>query len=443
MCTFACDDDDTESTESGTGTEDAGAAGSGAGKGGSSSAGKGGSASAGKGGSSSAGKGGSASAGQGGSGTAGEGDGDSDAGTAPEGPADYAVNENWLCRPGYNKYCDVDLDTTIVNADGTLETEKFAANADAPIDCFYVYPTVSLDATPNSDLEPGDEEASVVRAQFARFASQCRLFAPVYRQVTLTALRANIAGSTSGPAPDRNIGYEDVKAAFHHYLENDNDGRGFVLIGHSQGSGVLTRLIKDELDGDEAESRFITALITGSNVLVPKDADVGGTYKNVPICKSADQLGCVITYASFRANTPPSDTTMFSTSSDPNLVAACTNPAALGGGSAELHSYLSAAGAGTSSAPMTDWATGKTVETPFVSVPGLITGECKEGKTGSYFAITINADADDPRTDDIVGDVVTNGEVQADWGLHLIDVHLVIGNLIDVVKAKADAYAKR
>ena len=110
---------------------------------------------------------------------------------APGGTAaDYANADNWLCRPGRNDACTMDLDTTIVAADGTMTPEPFMPNADPPIDCFYVYPTVSLDATPNSDLVPGPEEQAVVGAQLARVGSQCRQFAPMYPQVSLSALKA-------------------------------------------------------------------------------------------------------------------------------------------------------------------------------------------------------------------------------------------------------------
>ena len=80
------------------------------------------------------------------------------------------------------------------------------------------------------------------------------------------------------------------------------------------------------------------------------------------------------------------------------------------------------------------------VGTPFVSVPGMLSAECTEAATGSYLAITVHGDPSDPRVDDIVGDVVTGGAVQANWGLHLIDAHLAMGNLVDLVASKAAAY---
>ena len=82
--------------------------------------------------------------------------------TAPPKPINYGDSRSWLCRPGQTgSACDVDHTTTVVAADGKLTRETWAANPKAPIDCFYVYPTVSTDATPNSDMVAGPEELNV------------------------------------------------------------------------------------------------------------------------------------------------------------------------------------------------------------------------------------------------------------------------------------------
>jgi hypothetical protein len=357
-------------------------------------------------------------------------------------PNDYSKPDTWLCRPGGKDSCSTDLSTTVVAANGKMKKESFKAARNAPIDCFYVYPTVSLDQTGNSDMTAGPEEHNVIAQQFARFASVCRVYAPLYRQVTLTALRAVIAGRT---VPiDRMLAYNDVLDAWNYYLKNDNAGRGVVLVGHSQGSGVLTQLIRNEIDGKAVQEKIISALLLGTNLPVEKGKDVGA-FQHIPLCKSASQIGCAVAYASFRDNIPPPANSRFGKAQGENMAAACVNPAALGGGSGELHAYLSNRSfiASSAAAPK-PWVTPeKKVTTPFVSVPGLLTAECKSDDSGTYLAVHVNADPGDPRTDDIVGDVMVNNQVQKDWGLHLIDANLAMGNLVELVRAQTKAYLKK
>jgi hypothetical protein len=361
---------------------------------------------------------------------------------APAAKNDYSNPDTWLCRPGRHDACAIDLATTIISADGKLNHEGWAADLKAPIDCFYVYPTVSNAPTGNSGMVPQPEEKAVIAAQFARFASQCRPYAPMYRQITLTALRAFIAGK---PIPaDRALAYEDVLDAWNYYLEHDNKGRGVVLIGHSQGSGVLTQLIKNEIDGKPVQARIVSAILMGTSLPVPKGKDVGGAFQHIPLCHSATQAGCVITYASFRATAPPPANTRFGKVPDEGMMSGCTNPAALGGGSGALHAYMGTHGsrvvAGAENEPSPWTNPPQQIETAYVSVPGMLTAECVNDEHGSYLAIGVHSDPVNHRANDIVGDVVVNGQVQKDWGLHLIDVNLAIGNLVDIVHQETKTY---
>src|SRR5215831_1674598 len=254
-------------------------------------------------------------------------------------PNDYSDPKSWLCRPAGHDACDVDLTTTVIAADGKLSRETWKADPNAPIDCFYVYPTVSTDPTPNSDMTADAAELNVIRQQFARFASKCRPYAPIYRQVTLAGLRARLAGGTGTLA--EGIQYDDVRDAWNYYLEHDNKSRGFVLVGHSQGSFILDELIRKEIDGKSVQSRMVSAILLGATLSVPQGKDIGGSFQHVPLCRSASQTGCVITYSSFRSTVPPPANTRFGKVTNPDLIAACTNPARLMGGSAALRSYLS------------------------------------------------------------------------------------------------------
>ncbi|MCP5432819.1 MAG: DUF3089 domain-containing protein [Alphaproteobacteria bacterium] len=359
-------------------------------------------------------------------------------------PADYAKSENWLCWPGRQDACSADQTTGIVSADGNVKVVPFVPAEDPEIDCFYVYPTVSLDPTPNSDLVAGPEEKSVAAHQFARFGSVCRTFAPLYRQVTLTALRAFMEGKTADV--DRTLGYNDVLAAWNHYLATENNGRRVVLIGHSQGSGVLKALIQQEIDGKPDQAKILLAMLIGANMAVPRGALVGGDFKSMPLCSKTGETGCIVTYVSFRAEAPPPANTRFGRVPGEGMVAGCTNPAALEGGSAPLDAYLStgigpdASNPNGATTPVA-WSSTTAVTTPFVRVPLLLEGECVSDDAGSYLAVTVNGNPKDPRTDEIRGDVISQGAVLPDWGLHLIDVHLGMGNLIDLVEKATAASA--
>ena len=371
---------------------------------------------------------------------------------APEPPRnDYSKPEAWLCWPGKaGDACSVDLTTTVIKADGSTTTETFKADPKAPVDCFYVYPTVSLDKGVISDMTAGPEELNVVRSQLARLGAKCRIYAPLYRQFTLTALRAAMTApppGAPGAAARPNTPYADVLDAWTYYLQHENKGRGVVLVGHSQGSGVLTQLIANEIDGKPVQKQLISAILMGTALPVEKGKDTG-LFKSIPLCKSASQTGCVIAYASFRDTVPPPANSRFGRPRDPNspMEAACTNPANLGGGSGELHAYLSNGRQIAEAGPQkVEWVKGKpNPETPFVSAPGLLTAQCVSKNGFNYLEVHVKGDPADPRTDDIPGDVVANGQVSADWGLHLIDANLAMGNLVDIVGQESKAYlAKR
>jgi hypothetical protein len=363
---------------------------------------------------------------------------------SPSPAPDYRQDAAWLCRPGRSDACTANQDATVIAADGTRSTETFVADKHPKFDCFYVYPTVSLDPTPNSDMNVGPDETTVAAFQAARFTRHCRVFAPMYRQVTLSALQALLQGKAV--QADRAMAYADVKAAWDDYLKRDNHGRGVVLIGHSQGSGIIKALLAQAIEGTPAAKRLISAMIPGTNVAVPAGQVVGGDLKSTPLCQSADQTGCVVAYVTFRADAPPPANSRFGTVPQPGMVAGCVNPAALmadgtAGGTVVTDAYLGARGAGLASLPMGAWTRDAApVATPFVKVPGLISAACTETGPFHYLAVTVNADPADPRTDTIVGDVVVGGVTLKDWGLHLLDMPVEMGNLVELSDREARAW---
>jgi hypothetical protein len=362
--------------------------------------------------------------------------------------ADFSNASLWLCRPDLaDNKCKINLDATVINANGSTSVEKYKAADNPAIDCFFVYPTVSLDPGWASDWTADKMEIDDIKLQFARFGATCRQFAPIYRQTTLTALR--VASGGPQPAGERLPqgvgGYNDVLDAWNWYMANENKGRGVVLIGHSQGAGVLARLIAAEIEGKPAQKQFISAIILGSAVMVPEGQDVGGTYKTIPLCRAEDQTGCVISYATFRDSNPPPASSRFGRSNG-GMVAACNNPANLKSGQGKPDSYFLSKGFlnGSGGATQPAWATPEPkVDTPFVKTPGLISTSCVRKGDFSYLEMHVDADAKDKRTDNVGGEVMRATGPDLNWGLHLIDVDVSMGDLVRIVRKQAAAWAKK
>ncbi len=359
--------------------------------------------------------------------------------------ADFANPSLWLCRPDLaNDKCRINLDATIIGKDGKGTVEKYVAAADPKVDCFFVYPTVSNDKTWSSDWTVDNMEIDDIKLQFARFGAVCRQFAPIYRQTTLTALRI----ASGGPQPigerlPQGVGgYNDVLDAWNWYMANENKGRGVILIGHSQGAGVLSRLIAQEIEGKPAQKQFVSAMLLGSSVMVPPGKDVGGTLKSIPLCRAESQTGCVINYVTFRNTLPPPDTARFGKANGGNA-AACNNPANLGGGQGVPDAYFLTKGFlnGSAGPNQPAWANPPpTITTPFVKVPGLISTKCITRGDYSYLEMTVTPDPTDARTDELAGEIQRATGPDLNWGLHLIDVDHSMGDLVRIAKKQAAAW---
>jgi hypothetical protein len=341
----------------------------------------------------------------------------------------YSIPARWRCRPDTQDLCDPNLDITEVHPDGSTTILPRRPATDAAVDCFYIYPTISTDLTPNADWNPSpSSEDMVIRAHAAQMGTECRMYAPLYRQATLTFARPpanatpdDIPRATPGGNDPFSIAYRDVADAFKHYLANDNGGRGFVIFGHSQGAGMLTDLLHWEIEPKpEVRARMVSAMLIGA---APR---LGPGANDIKACTSADQTGCVVSYSSYSTTNAPTGVTMFA---GPNSV--CTNPAALGGGRTTLGSLWTA---GTARWSRSGAAT--RVTTDFVTTPGLVTGECVTARGVRYFSITFNGNPADPRVDTISGD-------SPGRGLHTRDVGLALGDLVQLVRTQSAAYAAR
>lgn len=224
-------------------------------------------------------------------------------------------------------------------------------------------------------------------------------------------------------------------------MRNFNRDRGVALVGHSQGTFMLRRLIRERIDPyGAARRKLVSAILLGGNVTVAENRRRGGDFERIPSCRTRRQAGCVIAYSTYdepppqnsRYARPTSRSRIYKLPSGPGYEAVCTNPAALGGGAAPLRTILRSEpfpgvigglllvmfGGPPPSAP-----------TPWLVPRDRYSGECVEAGGANYLEITPLGDSRE-----------LNPSPDATWGLHLSDVNLALGDLVGLLRAQERAY---
>jgi hypothetical protein len=208
----------------------------------------------------------------------------------PRPPApNYADPSAWAALPGPEHVDAADL----VPAGESVGDRQ----AEAAVDVFYIHPTTYRGRENwNQDISDAATntwtDISVVARQAAAFNGCCRIYAPRYRQAGTAALYAK---DDSGDKA-RVLGYEDVKSAFQYYLDHYNDGRPFILVGHSQGTFYIQRLLEEVIDASPIRPQMVAAYAIGIGIPV---GVFGRQYKTITPCAKPDDTGCVVTWNTF------------------------------------------------------------------------------------------------------------------------------------------------
>jgi len=335
----------------------------------------------------------------------------------------------WLCRPGLAQDpCTASLATTVVNGTGSKRVVDYEPASHPAIDCFYVYPLISLQTTPNTTLRIDPQETAIAELEASPFSRVCRVFAPMYQQVTFSSV------SSQQDQQAQQVAYDSVLAAWRDYLAHYNDGRGVVLIGHSEGADELDQLISGQIDNDASVRRLlVSAILTGANLTV--GANGTGPFSKISACRSASQTGCVVAYNAF-FQPPPSDA-LFGRP-DPTVLngitqqEVCTNPAALAGGTGTLVSAYrvqlpTQEVAGSTTDGILEYY--PAVSTPWIQLDDQYSASCVKSDGANVLIVTQIHD----------GSLLTAVPNSA-WGLHVDDPNLALGNLVDLVQSEAAAY---
>lgn len=210
------------------------------------------------------------------------------AGMAAAQAIDYAQPGNWLARPGQPSAAD------LTPRGSGLSNLQATARADV----FYIHPTTGMRKdvvnVPIDDPEAMAIGTQMLMAQATAFNGVARVYAPRYRQ---TALHVYEQAVSAQQAP-MNFAYADVRRAFEHYAEHDNQGRPFFLVGHSQGANHAQRLLSEVIQGTPLQDRLVAAYLPG--IPLPRTV-FQEDLRRIPPCTWPAQTGCAAVWGVFGA----------------------------------------------------------------------------------------------------------------------------------------------
>ncbi len=225
------------------------------------------------------------------------------------GQPDYSAMNNWAYHPDkqINLLANYNLDIAIIGPGMTVDSVIAVDNKateNTGLDIFFVHPTflsggytepdnVALNEQPLSSLLSGIIAQGGLLAQYGRF------YAPRYRQAT----PPTFLGTPDAMAQIQALGtaYADVRAAFLHYLSHDNQGNDFILAAHSQGSYLLSMLLREIIAPDEdLKSRMLAAVPAGMvSVYDVPGSGPGAWWEDIKLCTEVDECHCVMTWRSY------------------------------------------------------------------------------------------------------------------------------------------------
>lgn len=361
----------------------------------------------------------------------------------------YDDDTKWLCRPGlpHNPCLDT-IQVTDVHPDGGTSVSELAKTPnEVPADCLYLYPTVDpglLTAPRNLDFDQIDKTSvrDIFLGQGVPFREACAIWAPFYRQTSLNSFEQDDTREKG-----LETAFRDLEAAFDYYLRHSDARRPIVIIAHSQGAIVMTRLLARRFEGHpELLHRLVVAVLAGplGGFDVPDGKLVGGTLQEIPLCTSEQQTGCALTFSTFAASIPPNENYgRVNGGVKAGFDTGCTTPpGGLDGGAARLSGALFASITGVVGvlAPQFDYGALR-IDTQLTRYADFYTARCERSTRGlSFLSVTAEPLPGDVRVDPVLYNSLTLNSPEI--GLHALDYAFVSGDLVQTVKTRILAHGK-
>lgn len=224
--------------------------------------------------------------------------------SSPPPAPNYALTSSWIALPNRPDYADLTPDASFQNRQSSAEA-----------DVFFISPTIyQSNKYWNADVRDTVLNHKIgtttILNQATVFNGDCRVYAPLYRQMTLTGFYTK---DTASKWEALRFAYQDVKTAFQYYLDHYNNGRPFIIASHSQGTVHGVWLVRDMIAGKAIQDKMIAAYLIG----FPYDVNM---LKPIPICADATETGCFMNWNTYLIGKEPKGIGDYATSAMVNPV---------------------------------------------------------------------------------------------------------------------------
>jgi len=213
----------------------------------------------------------------------------------PDGKPDYSKLDDWAAHPYKHDPSD--------SVPGPL---RKSYQPDSSVDIFFIHPTTYTSKerpfgwnAPVDDAELNAKtDYTTILFQASIFNEAGRVFSPRYRQASLSSYYPKDADDTAHALAAFELAYQDVKAAFIYYLQNNNNGRPIIIAAHSQGTTHGKRLLKEFFDGTPLQKQLVAAYLIG----MPLEP---GYFSSITPCNTPGQTGCACSWRTYKEGYTP------------------------------------------------------------------------------------------------------------------------------------------
>jgi pimeloyl-ACP methyl ester carboxylesterase len=139
------------------------------------------------------------------------------------------------------------------------------------VDVFFLYPTIYQQSSSSDPIVCAVNNSQMLcgaNAAFSRtatvFSPLANIYAPYYRQAAIQVLTKPLDQQQQivGGEPT-----SDALSAFDYYIKHLNQGRPFILAGHSQGSNIMINLMADYMKKNpEVYKLMVAAYVPGYSI---------------------------------------------------------------------------------------------------------------------------------------------------------------------------------